>query len=98
MRPGRFVLADGTLSRSPVGAVGLWLEGSDNGGAGLLLGGDGVHAFGARPVDEQGQFIDYDAVSQSSPDLLTHGMTLDGWPVYVDVYPDVTAPSLGAAH
>src|SRR5205807_6835692 len=29
MRPGRFVLADGTLSRSPVGAVGLWLEGSD---------------------------------------------------------------------
>jgi hypothetical protein len=98
MRPGRFVLPDGTLSRSPVGAVGLWLEGSDHGGAGLLLGADGVHAFGARPVDQQGQFIDYDAVSQSSPDLLTHGMILNGWPVYVDVYPDVTAPPLGAAH
>jgi hypothetical protein len=98
VRPGRFVRADGTLSRSPIGAVGVWLEGSDNGGTGLLLGANGVRAFGTRPVDGRGQFIDYDAVSQSSPDLLTHGMTVHGWPVYVDVYPDVSAPTLGASH
>jgi hypothetical protein len=98
MRPGRFVRADGTLSRSPIGAVGVWLEGSDNSGTGLLLGADGVQAFGARAVDNHGQFIDYDAVAQTVPDLLTHGMTVDGWPVYVDVYPDVTAPTLGSSH
>lgn len=98
VRPGRFVRADGTLSRSPVGAVGVWLQGSDHGGTGLLLGTNGVRAFGARPVDGRGQFIDYDAVTQTSPDLTTHGMTVDGWPVYVDVYPDVTAPTLGASH
>jgi hypothetical protein len=98
IRPGRFVRADGTLSRSPVGAVGLWLEGPENGGTGLLLGANGVRAFGARSVDGRGQFIDYDAVSQGSPDLLTHGMTLSGRPVYVDVYPDVTAPTLGSSH
>ena len=95
---GRFVRADGSLSRSPVGAVGLWLAGSDHGGTGMLLGAKGVRAFGSRPVDGHGQFIDYDAVTQSSPDMLTHGMNVDGWPVYVDVYPDVSAPSLGAAH
>jgi hypothetical protein len=96
--PGRFVRADGTLSRSPVGAVGVWLEGSDHGGTGMLLGTNGVRAFGARPVDGHGQFIDYDAVTQGSADLLTHGMTVNGSTVYVDVYPDVTAPTLGASH
>jgi hypothetical protein len=76
----------------------VWLQGSDHGGSGLLLGTNGVRAFGTRPVDGRGQFIDYDAVTQNSPDLMTHGMTVNGWPVYVDVYPDVTAPTLGASH
>jgi hypothetical protein len=96
--PGRFVRADGSLSRSPIGAVGLWLAGADHGGGGLLVGVGGVRSFGSRPVDGHGQFIDYDGVAQSGPDLLTHGMVLGRQSVYVDVYPDVSAPSLGAAH
>jgi hypothetical protein len=95
---GRFVRADGSLSRSPIGAVGLWLAGADHHGHGLLLAVSGVRSFGSRPVDGHGRFIDYDGVAQSGPDLLTHGMVLGRDSVYVDVYPDVTAPSLGAAH
>jgi hypothetical protein len=95
VRPGRYIRADGTFSRSPVGAVGVWLEGSDHGGAGMLVATNGVRAFGTRPVDRPGQFIDYDAVTQSSPDLLTNGVSVNGWPVYLDVYPDVSAPALG---
>jgi hypothetical protein len=97
VRAGRFVRADGALSRSPLGAVGVWLEGADHGGTGMLLGTNGVRAFGTRPIDGHGQFIDYDAVTQSSPDLLTHGIIIDGWAVYVDVYPDVSAPTLSAS-
>jgi len=98
IRPGRFVRPDGSLSRSPLGAVGLWVAGPEDGGSGLLFGVRGVASFGSRPVDGRGQFIDYDAVSQSGPDLLTHGMAAAGKRVYVDVYPDVSAPTLGASH
>ena len=89
---------DGSLSRSPLGAVGLWVAGPEHGGTGLLFGVQGIRSFGSRPVDGRGQFIDYDAVSQSGPDLLTHGMTVGAQRVYADVYPDVDGPALGPSH
>jgi len=30
--------------------------------------------------------------------MLTHGMALNGWAVYIDVYPDVSAPTFGPSH
>ncbi|MBV8979933.1 MAG: hypothetical protein JO086_03445, partial [Acidimicrobiia bacterium] len=97
IRPGRFVRADGSLSRSPVGAVGLWLSSAAPGGSGLLLAAGRTRLFGSYWVDGHGQFVDYDAVTQTAPDLLTHGMVVAGRTYYVDVYPDVTAPALGSA-
>jgi hypothetical protein len=97
IRPGRFVAADGSLSRSPVGAVGLWLAGHEHGGAGSLYALDGVSSFGSRVVDGTGRFTDYDAVAQASPDLLTHGMSIGPRQFFVDVYPDVGTPTLGPA-
>jgi hypothetical protein len=94
--PGRFVLADGTMSRSPQGAVGVWVD--DGSAGGLLVAVDGVAGFGARPADQHGTFIDYDAASQTAPDLLTHGMVSGGRQWFIDVYPDVTGPALGGAH
>jgi hypothetical protein len=98
IRSGRFVSADGTLSRSPLGAVGLWLAGPEHNGSGLLFGLKGISSFGARPVDGRGQFIDYDGVTQTAADLLTHGMAVGTQTTYVDVYPDVSAPTLGPSH
>ena len=95
IRSGRFVHPDGTLSRSALGAVGLWVAGPEHGGTGLLFGVQGIRSFGSRPVDGRGQFIDYDAVSQSGPDLLTHGMAVGARHMYIDVYPDVEAPAVG---
>ncbi|MBV8986036.1 MAG: hypothetical protein JO248_16520 [Acidimicrobiia bacterium] len=97
IRPGRFVRADGSLSRSPVGAVGLWLSGSENGGGGLLFTTGHTRLFGSYWVDGRGQFVDYDAVTQAAPDLLTHGMVVGDRTYYADVYPDVAAPAFGPA-
>ena len=94
--PGRFVLADGTLSRFPQGAVGIWVD--DGSARGLLVAVAGIAGFGDRPADRHGTFIDYDAASQTAPDLLTHGMAGGGLQWFVDVYPDVTGPALGGAH
>jgi hypothetical protein len=94
--PGRFVLPDGTLSRSPLGAVAIWVAGTGT-TRDRLIALDGIRAFGTRRVDGHGAFIDYDAVTQTAPDLLTHGMAIPSTRWFVDVYPDVTGPALGGA-
>jgi len=87
VRTGRFVLPDGTLSRSAVGpggvaAVGLWLTATDapttlTPGGGTLIGVEGVQAFGATTPDAQGEFIDHDGRLQpDGPDATTRGMAV----------------------
>jgi len=98
VRPGRFIRPDGSLSRSPLGAVGVWVAGPEHGGAGSVFAVDGVNSFGSHAADGHGQFTDYDAVTQRAPDLSTHGINVGSHTVYVDVYPDVSAPTLGASH
>jgi hypothetical protein len=94
--PGRFIQPDGTLTRSPAGAVGMWL--ADGSPDGLIVAVDGVEGFGARRVDRSATFMDYDGAAQPAPDLLTHGMGGRQHRWFVDVYPDVTGPALGGAH
>jgi hypothetical protein len=108
IRLGRFVLPDGSLSRRPEGAVGVWL--ADPGstsldpGSGTVIAIPGVTGFGARPVDATGSFMDYDGVAEDSADILTRGMlvsTCNGKVAerdYVNVYPALSGASgLGAA-
>jgi hypothetical protein len=79
---GRFVLPDGSYSRWPTGAVGVLLppEGSASldPTAGLLIGAPGTAAMGARTVDANGVFMDYDGQPQAKPDLTTRGIMLLG--------------------
>jgi hypothetical protein len=62
----------------------------------------GIRAFGGRRVDESGGFMDYDGRGRAGPDITTRGM-LTGRPsdprarYYVNVYPALTAASLGPA-
>ncbi len=85
---GRYVLADGSLSRWPTGAVGVLLTQS-----GRLIGAPRTAGFGRRAVDQTGVFMDYDGQPQASPDITTRGIVVigrGGCPIaryYVDVFP-----------
>jgi hypothetical protein len=107
IRLGRFILADGKLSRRAAGAVAVWL--ADRGstsltpGKGSIVAINGTGAFGARAIDRTGVFMDYDGADQAGPDITSRGMlTFDcaGAPsarYYLDVYPALSAPaSIGA--
>jgi hypothetical protein len=93
---GRFIQPDGSLTRSPAGALGIWIANPPR-----VLAVPGVTAFGSRRADASAAFMDYDGVTQgSNPDISTRGMreaagAHTGW--YLDVYPSVSAPALGAA-
>lgn len=88
---GRWLRPDGSASRRPEGAVGLYLA------DGTVFGTGNVVAFGSHRAGPA-RFIDYDGVAQASPDLTTHGVLRpDGQRVYIDVYPTLTIPALGAA-
>jgi hypothetical protein len=91
VRRGRYVFADGTLSRRPQrttasggeNAVAIWLAdpGSDtlSPGSGRIVALDSVGFFGSRPVDDSGSFMDYDGLSQAdTPDITTRGMLVPG--------------------
>ncbi|HEU4978440.1 MAG TPA: hypothetical protein VFT42_06060 [Solirubrobacteraceae bacterium] len=66
---GRYVLADGTLSHRPQGAVGILLA------SGRVVAVAGVSEVGSRRVDATGQFMDYDGLPQpGGPDVNTRGM------------------------
>jgi hypothetical protein len=94
---GRFVLADGSLSRWPTGAAGVLTAG------GRLIGGPGVEGFGSRSVDAQGVFMDYDGQPQAGPNISTRGIMILGpggcvrARYYLNVFPDLNASSLGSA-
>jgi hypothetical protein len=104
---GRFLLANGSFSRKGAdGPVGVWVLASGatsfKPGAGTLIGVGGVSAFGSRPVDAHGVFIDFDGRAQSAPDIDTRGMLVtypDGSVTryLVDVYPTLTGSPPGAA-
>jgi hypothetical protein len=91
---GRYVLADGSLSHWPTGAVGVLT-------AGRFIGFPGVKAAGSRRVDATGVPMDYDGQPQNSPDVLTRGvMTFDrhgcaNRRYYVSVFNKVSEASLG---
>jgi hypothetical protein len=105
---GRFVMSDGSLSRRPEGAVGVWL--ADPGstslepGSGRVISIAGVSGFGARPADAHGTFMDYDGMAEGSADVLTRGMLAarcdrkGAERYYVNVYPALSgATALGPA-
>ena len=106
IRLGRFVLPDGSLSRRPEGAVGVWL--ADPGstsldpGSGQVVALSTVAGFGTRPADSHGTFMDYDGAGEASADILTRGMLVSDCKgqasarYYVNVYPALSgAGSLG---
>jgi hypothetical protein len=114
IRRGRFAYRDGSLSRRaqrPNGsggtarAVAVWL--ADPGstklspGSGTIVALPGVAAFGGRPVDRSGTFMDYDGRGQVAPDITTRGMLTRESPsrrrFYLSVYPALQASALGAA-
>jgi hypothetical protein len=94
---GRFVLANGTYSRWPTGAVAMLLPPSGSTtldpAGGLLIGAPGTAALGGRRVDANGLFMDYDGQPQARPDVTTRGMLVlrpDGCVnsrYYLDVFP-----------
>ena len=110
IRPGRFVLPDGTLTRRPDGAVGVWVADSPTAtelvpGKGTVVALAGYTGFGPRAIDASGRMMDYDGVDETGAgDVLTRGMVVfkcSGAPdrrYYLDVYPNLSAPAkLGAA-
>lgn len=104
VRLGRFVLPDGSLSRNPAGAVGVWV--ADPGvrelvpGRGTVVALARVAGFGARRVDQVGRFMDYDGAGQpGGPDITSRGMIVYGHTTryYLDVYPPLPGARLGPA-
>lgn len=96
IRPGRFVLPDGTLSRRAAGAIGVRLAAP--GSTTLDPCADTFVALTSEPVggltpDAVGGFIDFDGQPQGGPDLLTRGMwtgvdaSTPAARYYVNVYP-----------
>ena len=107
IRLGRFVMADGSLSRRPEGAVAIWL--ADPGsrslspGSGTIIAERGITGFGDRPVDSSGKFMDYDGAPQGAANILTRGMLVYGCDgavakrYYVKVYAALSGGALGSA-
>jgi hypothetical protein len=105
---GRFVRADGSLSRWPTGAVGVVIApagaGSLSAPGGTLIADPAVRSFGTRAVDASGLFMDYDGQPQAAADVKTRGMmVLDAHGCvtarfYLNVFPALGGPSrIGAA-
>jgi hypothetical protein len=104
----------GAPGHFPDGAVAIWLAapGQDSLNAqpgqpdsGTIVALDGIASFGARPVDANGRFMDFDGAGETGgPDVNTRGMLVesdDGGVerrYYVDVYPALTVSgTLGPA-
>ncbi|MGI8756463.1 MAG: hypothetical protein ACR2MB_11505 [Acidimicrobiales bacterium] len=87
IRAGRFIYADGSLSRRATrptagggseDAVGIWLADPGSStlapGTGKIVALPGIAAFGDRYVDLDGRFMDYDGQAQGDPGITTRGM------------------------
>jgi hypothetical protein len=104
---GRYILANGSLSRWPTGAVGVLLSGDGatlDAAHGALIGDPRTPGFGARTVDQRGVFMDYDGQPQARPDVTTRGIMVlgeDGCVAaryYLNVFPTLSeSGALGAA-
>jgi hypothetical protein len=107
IRRGRYVLASGGYSNFPAGAVGVLL--ADQGASaldpagGTLIGAPATGGFGARAVDANGFFVDYNGQPQAQPDVATRGMVVFdprgcvSARYYLDEFPDLgTSRALGA--
>jgi hypothetical protein len=107
VRLGRYVHADGSLSRNPLGAIAVWL--ADRGstslkaGTGTIVGTLGYAAFGSRKLDAVGFLMDYDGSGEPDADIKSRGMLYlaDNGALarryYVDVYPHLDVTKLPAA-
>lgn len=103
---GRYVLADGKLSRWPLGAVGVVLPdaGKTEVGpaTGRFLGYPGTQGAGGRAVDRSALPMDYDGQPQAGPDILTRGaesFDTSGCAAgrfYVNVFDALTQKDMGA--
>ena len=77
IRLGRFVHADGSLSRNPLGAIAVWL--ADRGsttlkpGTGTIVGELGYAGFGKYALDEVGFPMDYDGTGHDNTDITSRG-------------------------
>jgi hypothetical protein len=96
IRRGRFVYQDGTLGRSPLNAVGVWIAGDSASAPGTVVALPGITGFGTRGVDATGRAMDYDGSEQPGPgDVTTRGMLVfacDGSVArryYLDLYPAI---------
>jgi hypothetical protein len=96
---GRFVMPDGSLSRRPEGAVGIWYvdRGSSfSPGSGHVIAIAGVTGFGSRSIDSSGKLMDFDGAPQDGGDVLSRGMLVYGCDgnvaqrFYLNVYPTMT--------
>lgn len=96
---GRYVLADGSLSHRPGGAIGVLLAN------GRLIALPGVSAVGSHRVAAAGEFMDYDGQPQpAGSDVNTRGMLVfDAQGCvrerdYVRVFDPLPEPALGVPH
>lgn len=93
---GRFVLADGSITRKAPGAVAIVLE------SGEVIALDSVERFGDHAV-MHGEFMDYDGAAQRVADISTRGMLVRdaggavGKRYYVDLYPSLAIDPLPPA-
>ena len=105
---GRYVLANGSYSRWPSGAVGVLIPPSGSTtldpSGGELIGAPATAALGGRKVNATGLFMDYDGQPQPGPDVTTRGMIVLGANgcvkarYYLDVFPTLdTSHPLGDA-
>ena len=103
----------GAPGHFPKGAVAIWLAApgstslnaeSGQPDSGTIVALDGIAAFGPRPVDANGEFMDFDGAGEGdTPSVSTRGMLVRGAGgavqkrYYVNVYPALTVTgSLGA--
>ena len=100
VKQGRFIYADGVVGRSPFNAVGVWVAGSP----GTVYALPGVTGFGERGVDGNARLMDYDGAEQPGDgDVTTRGALLYACNggvaqrIYIDLFPALTPPKLGAA-
>ncbi|MEA2479397.1 MAG: hypothetical protein QOJ07_1319 [Thermoleophilaceae bacterium] len=97
---GRFLKRDGSLSRSPRGAVGILIVDGDRR---QIVAKRGIRRFGGVQVAATGVPMDYDGQPHRGADLTTRGMLVRDrrgrvtarW--YVDVYPALDAAAPGPA-
>lgn len=108
IRRGRYLAADGTVTRDARQAVAVWVAPSDGAtaltpGTGTVIALRGIDRFGGTPVSGHGVPMDANGRPQAADDVQTRGFaeTDDAGRVlhryYLDLYPALTTVSPGPA-